>query len=81
MRRKGRRFQDQRVSAKVLSRSLAHRNSFYRQPRATPSRFLDRLNALQAATESDRPGATFHNNWGEDIKLKIPESGLILGRT
>jgi tetratricopeptide (TPR) repeat protein len=42
-------------------------------------RFLDRLNALQAATESDRPATTFQNNWGEDIKLEIPETGLKLG--
>jgi tetratricopeptide (TPR) repeat protein len=42
-------------------------------------RFLDTLNALQTATESDRPAATFQNNWGEDIKLEIPETGLRLG--
>ncbi|HEX3846226.1 MAG TPA: hypothetical protein VHV81_02515 [Steroidobacteraceae bacterium] len=41
-------------------------------------RFLDRLNALQAATESDRPATTFQNNWGEEIKLEIPETGLKL---
>lgn len=42
-------------------------------------RFLDKLNALQEATESDRPAATFQNNWGEDIKVEIPETGLKLG--
>ncbi|HEY5411428.1 MAG TPA: hypothetical protein VIJ94_11960 [Caulobacteraceae bacterium] len=42
-------------------------------------RFLDKLNALQAATESDRPAETFQNNWGEDIKVEIPETGLKLG--
>lgn len=42
-------------------------------------RFLDKLNALQTATESDRPAATFQNNWGEDIKVEIPETGLKLG--
>src|ERR1700760_520653 len=30
-------------------------------------RFLDKLNALQAATESSRPVASFQNNWGDDI--------------
>ncbi len=42
-------------------------------------RFLDKLTALQAATESDRPAATFQNNWGTDIKVEIPETGLKLG--
>ena len=41
-------------------------------------RFLDKLNELQNATESDRPAATFQNNWGEDIKVEIPETGLKL---
>jgi hypothetical protein len=42
-------------------------------------RFLDKLNELQTATESDRPAATFQNNWGDDIKVEIPETGLKLG--
>lgn len=42
-------------------------------------RFLDKFNALQTATESDRPAATFQNNWGDDIKLEIPETGLKVG--
>ncbi len=42
-------------------------------------RFLDKLNALQLATDSDRPAATFQNNWGEDLKVEIPETGLKLG--
>jgi hypothetical protein len=42
-------------------------------------RFLDKFNALQTATESDRPAATFQNNWGDDIKVEIPETGLKLG--
>jgi tetratricopeptide (TPR) repeat protein len=41
--------------------------------------FLDKLNALQLATESDRPAETFQNNWGEDIKVEIPETGVKLG--
>jgi hypothetical protein len=43
------------------------------------ARFLDRLQALQTATESDRPANTFENNWGEQIKLEIPETGLRWG--
>ena len=42
-------------------------------------RFLDKLNELQTATESDRPAATFQNSWGDDIKVEIPETGLKLG--
>jgi hypothetical protein len=38
-------------------------------------RFLDKFNALQTETESDRPAATFQNNWGDDIKVEIPETG------
>jgi tetratricopeptide (TPR) repeat protein len=45
----------------------------------TAQRFLDKFNALQSATESDRPGATFQHNWGDEIKLEIPETGLKLG--
>ena len=43
------------------------------------ARFLDKLQALQTATESDRPANTFQNNWGEEIKLEIPETGLRWG--
>jgi tetratricopeptide (TPR) repeat protein len=42
-------------------------------------RFLDKLNSYQTATESDRPAASFQNNWGDDIKVEIPETGLKLG--
>jgi tetratricopeptide (TPR) repeat protein len=42
-------------------------------------RFLDKFNALQTATQSDRPAASFQNNWGDDIKVEIPETGLKLG--
>ena len=43
------------------------------------ARFLDKLKAMQTATKSDRPGNTFQNNWGEDIKLEVPETGLTVG--
>jgi tetratricopeptide (TPR) repeat protein len=45
----------------------------------TAQRFLDKFNALQTATDSDRPAATFAHNWGDEIKLEIPETGLKLG--
>ncbi|HWE46694.1 MAG TPA: hypothetical protein VG407_11765 [Caulobacteraceae bacterium] len=41
------------------------------------SRFLDKLQAMQAATEdSDRPSQSYKSNWGSDIKVEIPETGL-----
>jgi hypothetical protein len=43
------------------------------------ARFLDRLQALQAATRSERPAASYQNNWGADIKVEIPETGLTFG--
>ena len=43
------------------------------------TRFLDKLKAMQTATRSDRPASTFQNNWGEDIKLEVPETGLTFG--
>ncbi|HEY5105521.1 MAG TPA: hypothetical protein VII73_01980 [Caulobacteraceae bacterium] len=43
------------------------------------ARLLDKLNALQAATASERPADTYQNNWGSDIKLQIPQTGLTFG--
>jgi hypothetical protein len=40
------------------------------------SQLLDRLQAMQAATVSSRPGATYANNWGDDIAVQIPETGI-----
>jgi len=43
------------------------------------ARFLDKLQAMQAATVSDRPASTFQNNWGSQIRVEIPETGLTFG--
>jgi len=43
------------------------------------ARFLDKLQAMQAATYSDRPASSFQNNWGSEIKVEIPETGLTFG--
>jgi tetratricopeptide (TPR) repeat protein len=44
------------------------------------SRFLDKLQALQTATEnSDRPAQSFEGNWGSDVKVEIPQTGLTFG--
>jgi tetratricopeptide (TPR) repeat protein len=42
------------------------------------ARFLDKLQAMQAATPSDRPADSYQYNWGSDIKVEIPETGLDL---
>ena len=44
------------------------------------ARFLDKLQALQTQTaESDRPAKSFQNDWGTEIKVEIPETGLTFG--
>jgi tetratricopeptide (TPR) repeat protein len=43
------------------------------------SQLLDRLSALQAQTVSGRPGSTYANDWGGDIKVEIPETGVSIG--
>src|ERR1700735_223707 len=42
------------------------------------TRFLDKLQAMQAATASERPADSYQYNWGSDIKVEIPETGLSL---
>jgi len=42
------------------------------------ARFLDRLKAMQTSTASERPADTFQNDWGSDIKVEIPQTGLTL---
>jgi hypothetical protein len=40
------------------------------------TRFLDKLQAMQIATTSERPADSYQYNWGSDIKVEIPETGL-----
>jgi tetratricopeptide (TPR) repeat protein len=42
------------------------------------TRFLDKLQSMQTATASDRPANSYQYNWGSDIKVEIPETGLDL---
>jgi len=37
---------------------------------------LDKLAAMQTATASDRPAQTYQTNWGDDLKVEIPETGI-----
>jgi hypothetical protein len=43
------------------------------------SRMLDRLTDLQNGTISVRAAQSFDNNWGNDIKVEIPETGVSFG--
>jgi tetratricopeptide (TPR) repeat protein len=40
------------------------------------SQIEDKLSALQAATESSRAPASYSNDWGHEIKVEIPETGV-----
>ncbi len=43
------------------------------------SKLLDRLNAMQNATKSSRAPSSFSHDWGDDIKVAIPDTGVSLG--
>jgi tetratricopeptide (TPR) repeat protein len=43
------------------------------------TRLLDRLSSLQQQTQSSRAASSYANNWGSDIKLQIPDTGVSIG--
>jgi tetratricopeptide (TPR) repeat protein len=43
------------------------------------ARVLDRLAQLQADTVSARPASSYANDWGDEIKVEIPETGVSIG--
>jgi tetratricopeptide (TPR) repeat protein len=43
------------------------------------TQMLDNLSALQAQSNSVRALSTYANNWGNDLKVEIPETGVSLG--
>ena len=43
------------------------------------ARLLDKLTVLQAQTDSQRAPSTIANNWGDHIKLEIPDTGVSVG--
>jgi tetratricopeptide (TPR) repeat protein len=43
------------------------------------SQLLDKLSQMQADTESGRPASTYANDWGGEIKVEIPETGVSIG--
>jgi tetratricopeptide (TPR) repeat protein len=46
---------------------------------AVASRMLDKLAELQNRTQSARPPQSYANNWGKDLKVEIPETGISVG--
>lgn len=46
---------------------------------AVAAQLLDKLQAMQSATISERPADSYANNWGDDIKVEIPDTGVSLG--
>jgi tetratricopeptide (TPR) repeat protein len=43
------------------------------------SQLLDRLAQLQQQTVTARPASSYANDWGGDIKVEIPETGVSIG--
>ncbi|MDE2494615.1 MAG: hypothetical protein KGL97_12015, partial [Alphaproteobacteria bacterium] len=46
---------------------------------AVAAQLQDKLAAMQNATKSARPAESYANNWGDDIKVQIPETGVSIG--
>ncbi|HTQ15349.1 MAG TPA: hypothetical protein VMH86_15870 [Rhizomicrobium sp.] len=44
------------------------------------SHLLDKLAQLQAQTGSNRAASSYANNWGSDIKVQIPDTGISIGQ-
>ena len=43
------------------------------------SQLLDRLSDLETRTVTGRPASTYANDWGGEIKVEIPETGVSIG--
>ncbi len=43
------------------------------------SHLLDKLTRMQDETNSIRPADTYRDNWGDDIKVEIPDTGISIG--
>ena len=43
------------------------------------SQLLDKIADLQQKTVTQRPASTYANDWGGDIKVEIPETGVSIG--
>lgn len=47
--------------------------------RVVAAELIDQINLLQSQTHTARPASSFRNNWGDDIKVEIPETGVSVG--
>jgi tetratricopeptide (TPR) repeat protein len=48
-------------------------------PNVLSAQLLDKLRTMQARTDSARAPDTFQVNWGDDIKVEIPQTGVSIG--
>jgi hypothetical protein len=48
-------------------------------PNVLSAQLLDKLRTMQAGTDSARAPDTFQVNWGDDIKVEIPPTGVSIG--
>ena len=46
---------------------------------AVAAQLQDRLTAMQDATDTARPANSYAKNWGDDIKVQIPDTGISVG--
>ena len=46
---------------------------------AVAAQLQDKLSAMQEATNSARPATSYTNNWGDNIKVQIPDTGVSVG--
>ncbi|HEY1631327.1 MAG TPA: hypothetical protein VGF56_08425 [Rhizomicrobium sp.] len=44
------------------------------------ARLLDKLSVMQKQTQSNRAASSYANNWGSDIKVQIPDTGVSIGQ-
>ena len=47
--------------------------------RVVAAEVLDRINTLPSQTRISRPEGSYRNNWGDDIKVEIPNTGISIG--
>lgn len=48
-------------------------------PTAASAQLLDKLRAMQAKTDSARAADTYRSNWGDEIEVEIPQTGVSVG--
>ncbi len=46
---------------------------------AVASQVQDRLAAIQDTAQTSRPASSYASNWGDDVKVQIPDTGMSIG--